>query len=202
MESKLKGKRKSESKFITLCYDHYPEQREFVFAIKGRPFSMLTTPKLPTPTSTLIDHNLVKELGLKMDDIQCSKFTFAGHRFRILGRISQTVQTVQNGIFAGMVHMRASVVENLSHIFDSHSIAGKKMAELLQPAAASTMAAPSTPRSPRSAASSRSESRSASRSPALNCSRTRSPSATWSSPPSASSLNDPKKRRKQGSPRN
>ena len=186
----------------SFCYDHYPEQREFVFAVKGRPFSMLATPKLPTPTSTLIDHNLVRELGLKMDDIQCSKFTFAGHRFRILGRISQTVQTVQNGIFAGMVHMRASVVENLSHIFDSHSIAGKKMAELLQPAAASTMAAPSTPRSPRSAASSRSESRSASRSPALDCSRTRSPSAIQSSPPSASSLSDPKKRRKHGSPRN
>ena len=94
MESKVKRKRKAESndkndlKFITLCYDHYPEQREFVFAVKGRPFSMLATPKLPTPTSTLIGHNLVRELGLKMDDIQCSKFTFACHRFRILGRIS------------------------------------------------------------------------------------------------------------------
>ena len=79
-KSESNGKR--SHKFITLCYDHHPEQREFVFAIKGRPFSMLSTQKLPTPTSTLIDHNLVKELGLKMEDIQCSKFTFAGHNRR------------------------------------------------------------------------------------------------------------------------
>ena len=191
---------KRNRKFITLCYDHHPEQREFVFAIKGRPFSMLSTQKLPTPTSTLIDHNLVKELGLKMEDIQCSKFTFAGHRFRILGRISQSVQTVQNGVFTGVVHMRASVVENLSHIFDSHSIAGKKMAELLQPAVASTATAPSSPRSSRTPASSKSEPSSASSSPAPDFSRSRSPSASPSSSPSAAALNNLGARRKRESP--
>ena len=56
--------------------------------------------------------------------------------------------------------------------------------------------------SPRSTASSRSDSRSASSSPAPDFSQTRSPLATQSSPPSASALNDPKKRRKQGYPRN
>ena len=198
----MRSEDKRDQKFITHCYDNYPEQREFVFAMKGRPFSMLSTEKLPVPSSTLIDHNLVRELGLKLDDIQCTKFSYAGHRFRILGKISQTIQTVHNGVIFGTAHMRASVVENLSNIFDSHSIAGKKMAELLQPATASTMAAPSTPRSSRSTASSRSESRSASRSPAPDFSGTRSPSAIQSSPPSASALNNLKKRRKQGSPRN
>ena len=200
----MRSEDKRDQKFITHCYDNYPEQREFVFAMKGRPFSMLSTEKLPVPSSTLIDHNLVRELGLKLDDIQYTKFSYAGHRFRILGKISQTIQTVHNGVIFGTAHMRASVVENLSNIFDSHSIAGKKKAELLQPtaAAASTLAAPSTLRSPRSAASSRSESRSASRSPAPDCSGTRSPSAIQSSPPSASSLNDPKKRRKHRSPGN
>ena len=123
----MKSDDKRSQQFITLCYDNYPEQREFVFAIKGRPFSMLSTQKLPTPSTTLIDHSLVKELGLKLEDVQCSKYSFAGHKFRILGRISQTIQTIQNGVIFGTAHMRASVVENLSHIFDSHSIAGKKM---------------------------------------------------------------------------
>ena len=116
---------------ITLCYDNYPDQREFVFSIKGRPFSMLSTQRLPVPTSSLIDYKLVRDLGLKMDDLQCSKFTFGGQKMRILGKISQTVQTINNGITSGTIHLRASVVENLSEIFDSHSIAGKKMTEML-----------------------------------------------------------------------
>ena len=103
---------------ITLCYDNYPDQREFVFAIKGRPFSMLSTQRLPVPTSSLIDYKLVRDLGLKMDDLQCSKFTFGGQKMRILGKISQTVQTINNGITSGTIHLRASVVENLSEIFE------------------------------------------------------------------------------------
>ena len=183
----MKSEDKRSQQFITLCYDHYPEQREFVFAIKGRPFSMLSTQKLPTPSTTLIDHSLVKELGLKLEDVQCSKYSFAGHKFRILGKISQTIQTIQNGVIFGTAHMRASVVENLSHIFDSHSIAGKKMAELLQPAAANSTAAPSTPTSPRSTASGESESRSTSSSSASDVSGAKSPSAIRSSSSSATS---------------
>ena len=67
----MRSEDKRDQKFITHCYDNYPEQREFVFAMKGRPFSMLSTEKLPVPSSTLIDHNLVRELGLKLHDIQC-----------------------------------------------------------------------------------------------------------------------------------
>ena len=121
----------SNSGFITLCYDNYPDQREFVFSMKGRPFSMLSSQKLPVPTTSLIDFNLVNDLGLKMMDLQCSKFTYGGHRFRILGKISQTVQTITDGVISGTVHIRASVVEGLRSVFDSHSIAGKKVSEML-----------------------------------------------------------------------
>ena len=118
--------------FITLCYNNYPDQREFVFAIKGRPFSMLSSQRLAVPSSSLIDYKLVRDLGLRIDDLQCSKFTFGGQKMRILGKISQTVQTISNGIVSGTIQLRASVVENLSEIFDSHSIAGKKITEMLQ----------------------------------------------------------------------
>ena len=117
--------------FITMCYDNPDHHREFVFSIKGRPFSMLSSPKLSVPSSSLIDFNLVSDLGLKMTDLQCSKFTFGGQRFRILGKISQTVQTITDGVISGTVHLRASVVEGLRSVFDSHSIAGQKFTDLL-----------------------------------------------------------------------
>ena len=177
----------SSSEYVTLCYDNYPDQREFVFSMKGRPFAMLSTQKLPVPTTSLIDFTLVSELGLKMSDLQCSKFSYGGQKFRVLGKISQTVQTITNGMISGTVHMRASVVEGLRTVFDSHGIAGKKFSELLtrkvshiSPPASPK---PSTPRSTRSKGS---------KSPtATTPSTTRSsmgpttPSATRSSTPSS-----------------
>ena len=128
---KMPAPRCSDQEYLTLCYDH-PDQREFVFTIKGRPFSMLSTPKLPVPSLSLIDYNLVRDLGLKMEELQCSKFSYGGSRFRILGKISQTVQTIKSGVISGTAHLRAAVVENLTAVFDTHSIAGKKMTELLE----------------------------------------------------------------------
>lgn len=121
----------SSSQFITLCYDNYEDQKEFVFAVKGRPFSMLSSQRLPVPTSSLIDFNLVSDLGLQMSDLQCAKFTYGGRKLRILGKITQTVQTITNGVISGTMHLKASVVEGLRDAIDSHSIAGKKMSELL-----------------------------------------------------------------------
>ena len=54
----------SKREYLTLCYDH-PDQQEFVFTIRGRPFSMLSTPKLPVPSMSPIDYNLVRDLGSK-----------------------------------------------------------------------------------------------------------------------------------------
>ena len=89
-----------------------------------------------------------------MSDLQCSKFSYGGQRFRILGKISQTVQTITNGMISGTVHIRTSVVEGLRDVFDSHGIVGKKFSELLPRKVSHTSppASPqlSTPRSTRS----------------------------------------------------
>jgi len=47
----------SNQDFITLCYNDYPEQKEFVFSMKGRPFSMLSSQKLPVPTA--VSENII-----------------------------------------------------------------------------------------------------------------------------------------------
>ena len=51
------------------CYGNNDE--EFVLSYKGRPFSVLTSDELPTPSSSYIDHLLVRELDIKMTDLQC-----------------------------------------------------------------------------------------------------------------------------------
>ena len=186
----------SSSEYVTLCYDNYPDQREFVFSMKGRPFAMLSTQKLPVPTTSLIDFTLVSELGLKMSDLQCSKFSYGGQKFRVLGKISQTVQTITNGMISGTVHMRASVVEGLRTVFDSHGIAGKKFSELLTRKVSHTSPPaspkPSTPCStPRSTRSTGSKSKTATSPSSTRSSKgpatpeASSPSATRSSTPSS-----------------
>ena len=57
----------------TLCNKYANEDKEFVFCVKGRPFGCLVSPYLPTPTATIIDMNLVREIGLKMTDLQYTK---------------------------------------------------------------------------------------------------------------------------------
>merc|ERR1711973_503280 len=68
-----------------------------------------------------------------------------------MGKISQTVQTIKNGVISGTVHLKANVVEGLRTVFDSHSIAGKKFSELLSRKVCNTNP-PASPRatSPRS----------------------------------------------------
>ena len=127
----MKSKKKIVKNEVTLCCEESPQLREFVFAIKGRTFSMMAADSLPIPTTTLIDHNLVRELRLEVKDLKCQKFAYGGSNFRILGRVCQTIQTIKNGAVHGTVHMQAHVVENLSATFSSHSIAGKRMRELL-----------------------------------------------------------------------
>ena len=80
----------------TLMNQYVNGDVEDVFAVKSRPFACLVSPHLPTPTTSLIDYNLVSSLGLKMADLQCQKLFFAGHKMRILGKVSLTVQTIQD----------------------------------------------------------------------------------------------------------
>lgn len=116
---------------LTLSYNYGAGNQEFVFSCKNRPFAVLCSSNLPTPAATMIDHNLVMELGLKMSDLQCKKICFAGRKLRLLGKISTTVQCIKEGKMFANIQLRASVVENLGDAIDSHCIAGQKMSLLL-----------------------------------------------------------------------
>ena len=91
----------------TMSYEYGNKEKEFVFCVKGRPFPCLVSPHLPTPTSSLLDYNLVRDLGLKMSDLQCQKFSFSGFKMRILGKVSLTVQCIHDGISSGLVHSKS-----------------------------------------------------------------------------------------------
>ena len=123
----MKNKNVQYNKFPTMCYSYANDEQEFVFCVKGRPFPCLVSPHLPTPSSTLLDYNLVRDLGLKMTDLQCQKFVFAGHKMRILGRVSSTVQCIMDGAIFGTSHIKAVVVLDLAKNFDTEYVAGTKM---------------------------------------------------------------------------
>ena len=116
---------------VTASQDGHCGDREFVVACKGHPFTILTPTSLPTPTVTYLDHKLVAELKLRMSDLQCSRLHYGSKKLRILGRISTSVQCIEDGNVSGNLHMKAIVVENLCEHFDVHSIAGIKMNQLL-----------------------------------------------------------------------
>ena len=121
----------SPRKYVTASQDGHCGDREFVVACKGRPFTILTPTSLPTPTVTYVDHKLVAELKLRISDLQCSRLHYGSKKLRILGRISTSVQCIEDGIVSGNLHMKALVVENLCENFDVHSIAGIKMNQIL-----------------------------------------------------------------------
>lgn len=117
------------SSVFTASYVYGSSDEEFVFACKGRPFAVLVSDNIPTPATNLIDHNLVRELGLKMSDLQCRKYFFAGHRMRVLGRVSTSVQCVKDGRTgtSGSFHLKGLVVTNLDQFLDTQVVAGAKM---------------------------------------------------------------------------
>ena len=117
----------------TTSYKYGNNDVEYVLCSRGRPFVTLLSPNTPTPTSSLIDHNLVRELGLKIGDLQCKKFFYCGEQLRILGTISTTVQCVSDGFVSGSFQLTANVIEHLQTNFDVHSIAGMKLTKMLQP---------------------------------------------------------------------
>ena len=120
-----------EKSRVTMKYCYGNKDEEHVFCYKNRPFSMLVSSILPTPTSNFIDHLLVQELGLKISDLQCKKICFGGRKLRLLGKISCTVQCIVDGNIQGDFHLKASVIEHLNQNFDTHCIAGVKTTALL-----------------------------------------------------------------------
>ena len=118
--------------FPTLCNEYANEEKEYIFCIKGRPFGCLVSPHIPTPTSTLVDYNLVRDIGMKMTDLQYTKFSFCGQKLRILGKISITVQTIHDGLASGSFHLKANVILDLSKNLDVESVAGVKLSKQLE----------------------------------------------------------------------
>ena len=121
----------SKQSYVTMCYDGRQGDKEFVLACKGRPFSVLTAPNFPTPAVTMVDYNLVRDLKLRMTDLQYAKLHYGGQKLRILGRISTSVQCISDGVQSGNLHFKANVVQDLYQFFDTHSIAGTKLSEKL-----------------------------------------------------------------------
>ena len=119
-------------KYPTLKYTYEDDEEEFIFCIKGKPFPCLVSPKLPTPTSTLLDYDVVRDLGLKMTNLQCQRYQFAGQKLRILGIVSLTVQCIVDGAMCGTTRLKAQVVQNLTKFLDVECLAGTKMAAQLK----------------------------------------------------------------------
>ena len=118
---------------LTTNYKYSNYEAEYIFSCKARPFAVLVSSFLPTPPASLIDYDLVRDLNLKMTDIQCKKFSFAGNKLRILGSVSTSVQCVHNGRLIGNHHIRARVVSDLNKTFDTHCIAGNRLKQQLRP---------------------------------------------------------------------
>ena len=110
----------------TACNRYNNGETEFIFCAKGRPFGCLLSPHLPTPTSTLIDYNLVKDIGLKMTDLQYTKFPYCGNKLRILGKVSFTAQTIHEGLASGSIPFKANVILDLSKHLDVDTVAGNQ----------------------------------------------------------------------------
>ena len=132
MKTKMAASPINVNPMPTLCNNYANEDQEFVFCTKGRPFGCLVSPHLPTPTATLIDYNLVRDVGMKMSDLQYTKLSYAGNKLRILGKVSVTVQTIHDGLASGNLHLKASVVLDLQKTLDIEGVAGVKLTKQLQ----------------------------------------------------------------------
>ena len=131
---------------LTTSYKYDENESEFVFSCRGRPFTSLVSTSLPESTSTLIDYELVRDLKIKMSDLQCKRFNYAGYKMRILGQISTAVQCINDGFASGNFHLKAMVVLDLAKHLDTFSVAGRKLASQLIPSLNSTKSpSPKTP---------------------------------------------------------
>ena len=66
----------SKRQLFTMHYTYSSCDQEYVFSFRGRPFAALVSPYFRTPTSSLLDYDLIKSLGLKLTDLQFSARNF------------------------------------------------------------------------------------------------------------------------------
>ena len=116
----------------TSCNKYPNQEKEHILSFKGRPFGCLDSPHFPTPTSTLMDHDLVHDLGLKMYDLRYTKITYCGAKMRILGTVHLTAQTIHDGVESGAFPMKANVVHDLEKNVDCECVAGVEMIAQLE----------------------------------------------------------------------
>ena len=113
----------TSNNLFTTKYSYGNNDNEFVLCCKGRPFAVLVSPSLQTPTASLMDFDLVRSLGLKMTSLQCRKFNYSGYKLRVLGRVTTAVQCVQNGKLGHTFHLKCDVVSDLYTTLDTHCVA-------------------------------------------------------------------------------
>merc|ERR1711994_1187986 len=70
-----------------------------------------------------MDYDLVRSLGMQLTDLQCRKFSYAGYKLRVLGRVTTAVQCVQNGKLGHTFHLKCDVVSDLYTTLDTHCVA-------------------------------------------------------------------------------
>ena len=78
--------------------------KDFVYVSKKQPFSITCSPYLPKPNETYIDQDLALKMDIPIKQLQCTRITISGHKTRIVGQISQTVQCVVSGKLHGTAH--------------------------------------------------------------------------------------------------
>ena len=128
-------------KFPTLSYK-YDEEEEYIFCVKGRPFPVLVSDKLPSTQETLLDYDMVRELGLKMKELQCRRFSYAGYHMRVFGTVTTTVQCVQDGEMCGTTTVRADVIQNLAKNLNVECIASQRLSSQLRGKSCTSSGAP------------------------------------------------------------
>ena len=97
------------SNIKTLFNQYEDGVKEFVFSVKKRPFGMVISASL-----------------------QYQKLMDCRKKMRILGKVSMTVQCIQDGAVSDNVRVRAFVVMDCHTNLDVDSIAGEKMLAKLQ----------------------------------------------------------------------
>ena len=97
----------------TLCNKYANEDQEFIFCTKGRPFGCLISPHLPTPTSTLIDYNLVRDAGMKMSDLQQGHSVY-NHTEHFLGSLMEKQAKMGQNLISCHIESSTQLLINVS----------------------------------------------------------------------------------------
>jgi len=90
----------------TLSFNYGGGVKEHILVVRGRPFSVLESPNIPTPNTTYIDYKLVKELGIKVANLTYEKMSYCGAKMRKIGTVAVTAQCLIDAEVTNTVGMR------------------------------------------------------------------------------------------------